>query len=80
MIEKISKKENIKIDKISDSTLKYLKNYDWPGNVRELENILERAINYLDNETIIKPEHLPLKITGIPEQRNEKSEDCLRRI
>jgi transcriptional regulator with PAS, ATPase and Fis domain len=65
LVEKIAKKENITIDKISDSTLGYLKNYDWPGNVRELENILERAINFLENETSIKPKHLPRKITGI---------------
>lgn len=65
LVEKIAEKEDITIDKISDSTLGYLKNYDWPGNVRELENILERAINFLENETSIKPKHLPRKITGI---------------
>lgn len=65
LIEKISKGENIKVDKISDNTLEYLKKYDWPGNVRELENILERAINFLEKETIINLNHLPHKITGI---------------
>lgn len=65
LIEKISKGENIKVDKISDNALEHLKKYDWPGNVRELENILERAINFLEKETIIKLNHLPPKITGI---------------
>lgn len=65
LIEKISKQEHIRVDNISDNTLEYFKNYDWPGNVRELENILERAINFLDKDTIIRPEHLPSKITGI---------------
>lgn len=73
LVDKISKGENIKVDKISDNTLEYLKNYDWPGNVRELENILERAINFLEDETIIKPEHLPPKITGMTRSKQMKS-------
>lgn len=73
LVDKISKGENIKVDKISDNTLEYLKNYDWPGNVRELENILERAINFLEKETIIKPEHLPSKITGMTRNKQIKS-------
>ncbi|CAK7048728.1 sigma 54-interacting transcriptional regulator [uncultured Tissierella sp.] len=73
LVNKISKGENIKVDKISESTIEYLKNYDWPGNVRELENILERAINFLEEETIIKPEHLPTKITGMTRNKQMKS-------
>lgn len=73
LVDKISKGENIKVDKISDNTLEYLKNYDWPGNVRELENILERAINFLEDETIIKPEHLPPKITGMTRSKQMKN-------
>jgi transcriptional regulator with GAF, ATPase, and Fis domain len=33
-----------RIDKISDTILERLNDYDWPGNVRELENVLERSI------------------------------------
>lgn len=73
LVDKISRGENIRVDKISDNTLEYLKNYDWPGNVRELENILERAINFLEEETIIKPEHLPSKITGMTRNKQMKS-------
>lgn len=73
LVEKISKAENVRVDKISEDTLEYLKNYDWPGNVRELENILERAINFLETEVIIRPEHLPLKITGITRNKQVKS-------
>jgi transcriptional regulator with PAS, ATPase and Fis domain len=64
LIEKISKNENVPVKAISQSTLEYLKSYEWPGNVRELENILERAINFLEDEVIIEPKHLPAKITG----------------
>lgn len=35
--------------------------YDWPGNVRELENIIESAMNMIDKEHILKPEHLSVK-------------------
>lgn len=65
LVGKICRQEDIIVDKVSDNTLEYLKRYNWPGNVRELENIFERAINFLENETIIKPEHLPRRITGI---------------
>jgi len=47
---------------ISKEAINFLKNYDWPGNVRELENVIERAINLLDTELIIMPNHLPEKI------------------
>lgn len=73
LIQKISRRENIRVDRISDSALEYLKRYNWPGNVRELENILERAINFLDEETVIKPEHLPSKITGIMRKKKIRS-------
>ncbi|MCR2044395.1 sigma 54-interacting transcriptional regulator [Anaerosalibacter massiliensis] len=73
LVQKISKRENILVNDVSDKTLEYLKRYDWPGNVRELENILERAINFLDEDTIIKPEHLPPRITGIKKEKNIRS-------
>ena len=73
LIQKISRRENIRVDRISDSALEYLKRYNWLGNVRELENILERSINFLDEETVIKPEHLPSKITGIMRKKKVRS-------
>jgi len=47
------------VEKISPAALALLMKYNWPGNVRELENILERAINLMDDEVVILPEHLP---------------------
>lgn len=73
LVKKISEAENIKVEKISDETLEYLKKYDWPGNVRELENVLERAINLLDDDIVIMPKHLPSKITGISRYRKINS-------
>ncbi|SHJ25043.1 PAS domain S-box-containing protein [Dethiosulfatibacter aminovorans DSM 17477] len=54
-----------KVDSISESAIAKLKKYPWPGNVRELENIVERAINILDTETVIKPKHLPSDVSGV---------------
>lgn len=45
---------------VSDEVLAELKRYHWPGNIRELENVLGRAMIYMDmNEEIIKLKHLP---------------------
>lgn len=52
------------IDGYSEEAIKLLTRYNWPGNIRELSNIIERAVNIIDNEKIITPEHLPQKILG----------------
>lgn len=39
--------------RISVEAIGLLSDYDWPGNVRELENILERAINLTEGNTIL---------------------------
>ena len=72
-IQKLSRKENIAVDKISDSALEYFKRYDWPGNVREFENVLERAINFLGNDKTIRAEHLPRRITGMAPKTDARS-------
>lgn len=36
------------------------KSYDWPGNVRELNNVIERAMNYAEGDTLL-PEHFKFK-------------------
>lgn len=47
------------------TALKAFWQYDWPGNVRELENLMERLVVTLENQTIF-PEHLPFtESTGI---------------
>lgn len=37
------------IEKITDEAQERLKQYDWPGNVRELENVLSRAMIYMES-------------------------------
>jgi len=60
---KICKKNGIYSEGISREAIDYLKSYSWPGNIRQLENVIERAINLLDEDISIMPKHLPEKIT-----------------
>jgi transcriptional regulator with GAF, ATPase, and Fis domain len=39
-----------------------LMKYLWPGNVRELENVIERTVVMIEEEELIKPEHIILPI------------------
>lgn len=39
-----AKNLNKKIEKIPESEMRKLIEYDWPGNVRELENVIERGV------------------------------------
>ncbi|MDR1138214.1 MAG: sigma 54-interacting transcriptional regulator [Synergistaceae bacterium] len=59
IIKKLSAKENIRVERISPGAMAFLKSYDWPGNIRELENILERALNFIENDKMIHMSHLP---------------------
>jgi transcriptional regulator with PAS, ATPase and Fis domain len=52
---------------ISPMALQMLVAFSWPGNVRELKNTIESATVIAENG-IIKPTHLPAKITGLFDQ------------
>jgi PAS domain S-box-containing protein len=53
----VFKKPQIKFSPEAERTLI---RYNWPGNVRELENVVERAVNLVDDE-FIQPEHFGLQ-------------------
>ena len=65
LIKKISYDLNKKVIGISKESEYFLKNYAWEGNIRELENILERAINIIEDSNFISPKDLPEEITGV---------------
>lgn len=71
LIEKISNNLGKYVLYISNEAVRCLIAYDWPGNVRELENVLERAINLADGDTIL-PIHLPYYITQSKLKRQNK--------
>jgi transcriptional regulator with PAS, ATPase and Fis domain len=58
LMEKLSESLGRFVSNITVDALECLKAYNWPGNIRELENVIERAINLTDHETI-EIHHLP---------------------
>lgn len=58
LMEKLSSSLGKFVSNITVDALDTLKLYNWPGNIRELENVVERAINMTDSETI-EIQHLP---------------------
>ncbi|WIV12768.1 sigma 54-interacting transcriptional regulator [Proteiniborus sp. MB09-C3] len=62
LLKKLSNQLGRYVSNISDKAKEYLIGHNWPGNVRELENVLERAINLTDSDTIL-PIHLPVYLT-----------------
>lgn len=60
LIQKINKDYGRCVEGVTKAVLNQLMEYDWPGNVRELENILGRAMIFMNNsETSIDVQHLP---------------------
>ena len=61
LIYKLNQGFGREVQRISESAVRNLLNYDWPGNVRELENVLGRAmITMRPHNTTMELEHLPL--------------------
>lgn len=60
LIQKINRDYGRNVEGVNQAALQQLMGYDWPGNVRELENILGRAIIFMNYyETLIDVQHLP---------------------
>src|SRR5699024_2541338 len=60
IIQKINQDHGRNVKSISEDALSILNNYHWPGNVRVLENVIGRAMSYMDmNEEVIEQFHLP---------------------
>lgn len=62
LLRKISSQMGKYVNRISDNAMGYIRGHNWPGNVRELENVLERAINLTESDSIL-PVHLPVYLT-----------------
>ncbi|MCK9274270.1 MAG: nif-specific transcriptional activator NifA [Syntrophales bacterium] len=57
-VDRFSRANNKRIQRICTHALDMLMSYHWPGNVRELENTIERAV-VVSNEGVIYGYHLP---------------------
>lgn len=62
LLKKLSKDMGMIITEISSESMQAIVSYNWPGNIRELENVLERALNIIDKDSVIRLEHLPYYI------------------
>ncbi len=60
----LSSKYNKGVIGISKEAMRILEENDWPGNIRELENVIERAINIIEDEDTIEMKHFPTHLVG----------------
>ena len=60
------------IKDISPEAEELLVAYRWPGNIRELRNVIERIV-VLENDEIVRPEHLPAEILHRKQRAAEKT-------
>jgi transcriptional regulator with PAS, ATPase and Fis domain len=68
LITKTNQDYGRNVEGITEGALQILQAYHWPGNVSELENILGRAIIYMNySETLIDVQHIPPLETRIKE-------------
>ena len=61
-MDRICKREGIRVKSFSPEFFETLEAYHWPGNVRELVNTLENAITNAGDDPILFPKHLPATI------------------
>ena len=52
LLAKLARDSGYPQAQLTPKALRKLENYDFPGNVRELENILERALTFVEGDTI----------------------------
>ena len=60
MIMKVNQLYGRNVKTLTDTALEKLRQYHWPGNIRELENVISRAVIFMDTtEEAINYHHLP---------------------
>jgi len=58
-IDRFNRQFGQKVKKVAPEVMDLFYRHQWPGNVRELQNVIERAFNVIDGDTITS-KHLPL--------------------
>jgi len=77
-MEKYSRLFKKDVNKITDSALEVLLNYNWPGNIRELENLIERLVAVSD-DNVISQEDIPVDYYMFEKYPEAKKESLLER-
>lgn len=74
IIQKLNEDYGRKVRAMDERAMGYMRNYDWPGNIRELENVIGRAMIYMDiNEEFIRRKHIPELGTSSQDTHKEKA-------
>ncbi|WP_078413707.1 sigma-54 interaction domain-containing protein [Priestia abyssalis] len=77
LITKINQDYGRRVEGVTTEAVQLLQKYDWPGNVRELENVLGRAMIYMNySELWIDVHHIPPLQTLVKEQGNHAGENA----
>ncbi|MBG9590417.1 sigma-54 interaction domain-containing protein [Cytobacillus firmus] len=76
LIQKINQEYGRNVEGVTEEAVDKLMAYNWPGNVRELDNILGRAIIFMNySETKIEERHIPDLGANNPSPNIEASEE-----
>jgi DNA-binding NtrC family response regulator len=66
-VDRLNRRLNRSVERVSPEALEALQAYPWPGNVRELANAIEQALTF-HSPRVLEPRHLPEPIrAGAPE-------------
>lgn len=76
LLRKISRKNSLQYRALTNEAFNKLYSYSFPGNIRELENILERALNVAEENSIMASDIL----IGTKEYQNSDSKKSLKEI
>ncbi|MFQ5632706.1 MAG: sigma 54-interacting transcriptional regulator [bacterium] len=76
-IRRFHDKKKHQVVGISSKAMDYVLNYNWPGNINELKNVIEGAI-LNTHEGLIQPEHLPLAVTSIRNDTENKARNDIQ--
>lgn len=72
LLLKLNQEYGRNVDTVTEKALQLLRVYDWPGNVHELENVISRAMIFMQmNDKILSEEHIPLNMLKVAEEKHE---------
>ncbi|GAA0178277.1 sigma-54-dependent Fis family transcriptional regulator [Clostridium sediminicola] len=63
-LKKFSSSSGKIIAGVDDSFSRAMISYNWPGNVRELQNVMQRVVNVVDDESVLSYKDLPLNLSA----------------
>ncbi|HDZ20997.1 hypothetical protein LCGC14_0254240 [marine sediment metagenome] len=78
-LDKYSREMNKHVSGISNAAMRALLNHSWPGNIRELENVIERAVIFVEDDQL-NVEHLPFEAEDTGDETGEALKDALRQF